>query len=56
MIGISRVAAGIHTPFDIVGAIAIAAVAAAVTMPVAVRLTDRLRPTANAGDQPPADA
>ncbi len=46
LIGASRVAAGIHTPLDILGAIAIAAIAALVTRPAAVWLNRRLRPPA----------
>ena len=56
LIGASRVAAGIHTPLDIIAAVAIAAFAALATRPAAVWLNDRLRPPTGAGAEPPADA
>jgi undecaprenyl-diphosphatase len=56
LIGASRVAAGIHTPLDILGAVVIAVAAALITWPAAVWLNDRLRPPAGAGAEPPADA
>lgn len=43
LIGASRVAARVHHPIDIIGAIVIAIVAAVVTRPVAVWLNRRLR-------------
>ena len=54
LIGASRVVAGIHTPLDIIAAVAIAAAAALVTRPAALWISDRLwRPPA--GANPPAD-
>ncbi len=56
LIGASRVAAGIHAPLDILGAVAIASTAALVARPAAVWVNDRLRRPADAGAGPPADA